>query len=503
LQKIEELFCEEQVINELSFQIIAVEKPSDADINQSLKLYEKWYMVIENSKLEILINYAQKQNSLLKKYTEKFKVNDSGKRETSVDSMKMNQSKIITTTNVSFDEENSDKFYEASTSFDKSDEGNEVVIKKENDKDCKTFDTSQQSTSPLKNLNTDISSGDHTHIAEPSEFIKCLDKLVLSTSTVEKHLEGIQRLNKEFFEFEKQDLKLNAIKQTLESLSMALKTSLLHKNSIIQKSDIETKDKITILVNNLSKQNQECLDKFKEKQQKYAKNNITWKEFHKNYGVINKWLDITLAKLENIKKENDLADERIKEIVNDFSNLTSYRLLLEKTYLSGNVILNKSNEADSRALSAKLNKLNMKWKTMIFEINQLKEKAVKTVEKPIEEKITKSTTDSRESSPFEQLNKKLDEHDHWLAKCDELLIKSNCKGDETKIENLISELYQCENDLPYQKTMFEIDFKKYRPKLINSTECHSADQYYATMMNEYSKVSILILIIINQDLKIL
>ena len=58
----------------------------------------------------------------------------------------------------------------------------------------------------------------------------------------------------------------------------------------------------------------------------------------------------------------------------DFSNLTSYRLLLEKTYLSGNEILNKSNETDAQNLSDKLNDLNKKWKTLIALLNELKER---------------------------------------------------------------------------------------------------------------------------------
>jgi len=479
LQKIEELYSEEQVINELSYQITTIEKPKDADINQSFKLYEKWNTLIEVSKLEILINYAKNQNSLLKTYADKLKSNEPDTKQASTDSTNMNQLKTIASTNESCDEDNSDKFYEASSSFDKADETTEIS-KSEYKSEMKNLDCSKQSP------NADITSGDHAHIAEPSEFIKCLDKLVMSTSTVEKHLENIQKTNKEFQEFEKQELKLGAIKQTLESLSMALKTSLAHKNAILQKSDKETKDKITLLVDNLSKQNQDCMEKFNRKTEKYAKNNDTWKEFHRNFGAINKWLDLTLTKFEELRKEKDLDNERIKEIVNDFSNLTSYRLLLEKTYLSGNEILNKSNEADSRVLSEKLNCLNKKWKTMIVEINEFKEKAVQAVEKTVQEKVAEKL---KESSPFEQLNKKLDEHDKWLAKCDELLYRSVRKTNEPETERLIFELNECENDLPYQKTLFETDFKKYRPKITNSTESDSADQYYATIMNEYAKVS--------------
>ena len=152
-------------------------------------------------------------------------------------------------------------------------------------------------------------------IGEPSEFVKCLERLILSTQTVDKHLENIQKPNKEFHEFEKQELKINAIKQTLESLAMALNTSLLHKSAILQRSDKEMSDRISGSVGDLTKRHQSCVAKFKEKSASYAKNLDKWVEFHANFAAINKWLDLTLVKFDAIMADSDLDSERIKEVI--------------------------------------------------------------------------------------------------------------------------------------------------------------------------------------------
>ena len=51
-----------------------------------------------------------------------------------------------------------------------------------------------------------------SQLNEPAEFLRCVEKLAASTQTVDKHLENIQRVGREFHEFEKQELKLAAIK---------------------------------------------------------------------------------------------------------------------------------------------------------------------------------------------------------------------------------------------------------------------------------------------------
>ena len=158
------------------------------------------------------------------------------------------------------------------------------------------------------------SSSELNGIGEPLEFIKCIEKLISSTHIVEKHLDNIQKANKEFYEFEKQSLKLNAIKQTLESLALALKTLLLHKKAILDKSNQETSKKIAKLIANLTKQHQNVVKKFKEKNDIYTKNNDKWNEFLKDHQEINDWLDATLAKVNDLKIKT-LENSKLMEIV--------------------------------------------------------------------------------------------------------------------------------------------------------------------------------------------
>lgn len=151
-------------------------------------------------------------------------------------------------------------------------------------------------------------------LAEPQEFLKCIEKLIKSTDAVEKHLENVQKLNKEFFDFEKQDLKLNAIKQTLESLAAALKTCISHKRAILEKADKDTSKSIMKSLQSLTKQHQNVVSKYKEKNAIYLKNYDKWIQFHKDYKKIDLWLDQTLTKVNELNSSN-LDDNQTLEII--------------------------------------------------------------------------------------------------------------------------------------------------------------------------------------------
>lgn len=345
LKQIEELYSEEQVISELSPQFADTANHTDqeqqTDLKRSIHLYERWKMLIKTSKIEVLINYGTEQQSLLRKLELRQHQNQ-GPLEMKQSSLLVEPTtKTIIVNNYTKAQEScEEEFYEASSSFDNNeeenkleatpaktieettittDESNTVVVNtEESSTDLETLVEEKPkeivASDSIMEMSVSRSQMQVDTVCEPIEFLKCLDKLIISTNTVEKHLENIQKPNKEFNEFEKQDLKLNAIKQTLESLAMALKTSMLHKNAILQKSDKDVQTRIVQLSVDLGKQHQECERKFKEKKIVYKRNLEKWKEFNANFEAINKWLDLTLCKFENLKQEN-LDKERISGIV--------------------------------------------------------------------------------------------------------------------------------------------------------------------------------------------
>lgn len=158
-----------------------------------------------------------------------------------------------------------------------------------------------------------------SYLGEPGEFIKCIEKLISSTQIVDKHLDNIQKPHKEFCEFEKQEIKLNAIKQTLESLAVALKTSLLHKQSIVERSDKETARQIGKLIAQLTKQHQNVVDKYREKKATYLRNYDKWSVFSKDVETICAWLEHTLGKVDELRSAASLDNidnlDKIKEII--------------------------------------------------------------------------------------------------------------------------------------------------------------------------------------------
>jgi hypothetical protein len=272
----------------------------------------------------------------------------------------------------------------------------------------------------------------------PNIFINCLEKLHNSLEIVDKHLENIQKLNKEFYDFEKQNLKLNSIKDALESLSTALKTSLKHKKVICEKANKDLNKKITKLLNQLTKEHQLVVKKYKEKDAIYTKNFDLWREFHKDYDKINEWLSVTLARLNEIKQT--IEYERVEEMIKDFSNLTSYRLLLERTNLNGHEIVRKSNDNDSKILNDSLTNLNKNWKNLISDLNELKDKQKNKSIEIQQQPIVRSKS---EATIFEQFNIVLNEINKWILNGQSLSKKSVSPVDELENERLLLELRVC------------------------------------------------------------
>ncbi len=89
---------------------------------------------------------------------------------------------------------------------------------------------------------------------------------------------------------------------------------------------------------------------------------------------------------------------------------------------------------------------------------------------------------------FEQLNIKINEHNEWILKCEELLSKNPSEVNELDYERLIFEISECENDLSSHQTKFEDDYKMWSSKLKCSSEIDVANQYYTSILNQYSKV---------------
>lgn len=336
------MYSEKLVIEDL-FQETETQK---IDLSQSLRFYEKWKLTIESSNIAFLKKYLHQQNSLLSNIQKPLHANMDQKIVIDSCSNSPNGSEKF------FEIENTpEKFYEAETYFEADekleDKSENIEVNEHDEKEAqKPNESIEEEVITHQDIKKDISikqiagnkdekstnvkeivenksimeinssSGMNVDsIGEPSEFIKCIDKLTLSTQTVEKHLENIQRPNKEFYEFEKQDLKLNAIKQTLESLSTALKTSMLHKNVILVKSDEATALKITESVSSLMEMHQNCTKKYAEKQKSYSENREKWVGHARDYDAMKKWLDLTLAKFKNLKQMPDLDKDKINEIV--------------------------------------------------------------------------------------------------------------------------------------------------------------------------------------------
>lgn len=208
---------------------------------------------------------------------------------------------------------------------------------------------------------------------DATEFIRCVEKLIISSETVEKHLENIQRLNREFVDFEKQELKLKAIKQTLESLTAALKTSLLHKRPIMLSSDKETAQKIDQIITKLVALHQTVVKRFKEKNEVFVKNSEKWNEFNTDFNTLQKWLQDSSTKIKDLT-ETQSSDNQLKDILKGVSSIAENRLLLERINHNGQFILARSNETDSKYLNDKLSIINQEWKCLVELLNELKKK---------------------------------------------------------------------------------------------------------------------------------
>ena len=149
------------------------------------------------------------------------------------------------------------------------------------------------------------------------------------------------------------------------------------------------------------------------------------------------WLNTTINKLHSLKNIYD--NDRIEEIVKDFSNLTSYRLLLERTNLNGHEIIRKSHENESKLLNENLINLNKTWKSLIACLNELKERQIN---KSIEMQLQKNEIVSKPEAKtiFEEIKIKLNEINVWISNGQSLSKKVASPVDELENERLILEI---------------------------------------------------------------
>ncbi|RNA24521.1 isoform B isoform X1 [Brachionus plicatilis] len=279
---------------------------------------------------------------------------------------------------------------------------------------------------------------------DATEFIRCVEKLIISSETVEKHLENIQRLNREFVDFEKQELKLKAIKQTLESLTAALKTSLLHKRPIMLSSDKETAQKIDQIITKLVALHQTVVKRFKEKNEVFVKNSEKWNEFNTDFNTLQKWLQDSSTKIKDLT-ETQSSDNQLKDILKGVSSIAENRLLLERINHNGQFILARSNETDSKYLNDKLSIINQEWKCLVELLNELKKKFGSNVEK--------------ENGQEEQkVCVQMDDYRIKLNEYEENLNKQFVFKNELSIELVILELKAKYCEIMGQKNSFQSKF---------------------------------------------
>ena len=134
----------------------------------------------------------------------------------------------------------------------------------------------------------------------------------------------------------------------------------------------------------------------------------------------------------------------------DFSSLTTYRLLLEKTNINGHEILLRSNEQEALQIDAKLGIANKKWKKLIALLNEVKDKfsmSALVAQTKSDSKSDDAATSSSiaassimEQSPYQFMNKRINEHNEWLAKFNDLFAKEISPMDQLENERLLFEL---------------------------------------------------------------
>ena len=137
--------------------------------------------------------------------------------------------------------------------------------------------------------------------------------------------------------------------------------------------------------------------------------------------------------------------------------MTTYRLLLEKTNINGHEILLKSNEQEALHIDEKLNFVNKKWKNLIALLNEVKEKfAVSTAQISATSPTSPQHQHQRagslssinkndgrmsdEPNAYQFMTKKINEHNEWLAKFNDLFIKEISPVDQLENERLLFEL---------------------------------------------------------------
>lgn len=92
-----------------------------------------------------------------------------------------------------------------------------------------------------------------------------------------------------------------------------------------------------------------------------------------------------------------------------------------------------------------------------------------------------------ELTPFEMLNKKINDHNDWLYKCYQLIEANVNPTDDLENERIIMELKDNQKDLPYRVAVFNNDYQKYMNKISISNEIETMTKVSIELSARLSK----------------
>ena len=153
------------------------------------------------------------------------------------------------------------------------------------------------------------------------EFVRCLQKMIKSARIADKHLDNVQKSNREYHVFDKQEAKLSSIRQTIETLDRALQKSLLQKQRILEsceRQDLATCGTATVignLIDYLIKLQKRIEAKYKIKEKTYADNKQRLSQFTSDVDALGAWLDSTQSQLIKFNESNSSTKQSLNELL--------------------------------------------------------------------------------------------------------------------------------------------------------------------------------------------
>ncbi|XP_078699235.1 dystrophin-like isoform X12 [Branchiostoma floridae x Branchiostoma belcheri] len=264
-----------------------------------------------------------------------------------------------------------------------------------------------------------------------SDFLAEINKILFHIADIELQLASPELNAGDYEDFSKQEDKLKAIKEQLDTLEPQVRSAHERKGAAISQVAPSERKNIENAMSNLKVEWDKVNKAYVDRYSRFKKSLAHWQQFHCDMRDLTSWLNEAERTVQDTKAPGgDLDLEKARAQQKKLQDgIENHRKQVEGLNANGQEIIEQCTSIDATLLREKLDGLNRRWRVLCAEVNDRKERFEEA------------------SMQTEEFQEEIDELLFWLEDTEGILNKQVCPADEDQLEEALEKVKDKENDL--------------------------------------------------------